>query len=766
MRVVWAITYTIPIILIMLFLFGTRKNKTHLAKTLRILSLLATFAIGANIMMLLVDGRFYTMLANSIYHTVLTWMLYMMLSFTREYTGFNRYTPVHKIIVLWIMGLDSVNILLNCLFEHSFTCYELVYTENSGVFYVVDGLPFHMVHMAVSYSIVLLIMVLLIKKIIQAPTIYKAKYIVVFCFIGLVLCGNSFYLIMDLPIDPSVTFYAFIAAGVYYCAFTLSPKRLANRTINQVMTNMSEAALLYDIDGNCVFINEAAEKMLQMLEDEGAISSRKVMYEKWRDWVEKQGDGNDLKEEQHFQQSVTLKNRVLHFRITYQRLQDEKGRFQGSYFTVYDRTEEAQNLIKERYNATHDRLTGLYNKEYFYEVVHDYLHANPEETYLMICSDIANFKLINDVFDTRTGDKLLCRIADILRRRLTGYGIFARLEGDRFAVLVPKEGFNLQDYLDGIQEFAYLDAPLPYQVDTYMGIYEIQDIGIPVAMMCDRALMALHTVKGSQKKYAFYDEVMRNQMIREKELSADLDGAMRREDVRIFLQPQVNADGVAVGAEALVRWTHPSKGIIIPGDFIPYLEKSGLIAKVDRHVWELACRTLKKWKDQGKENYYISVNISPVDFYYMDIYETFVELVKRYEISPTSIRLEITESAIMQNFAQQVGLIARLRNAGFVVEMDDFGSAYSSLNMLKDLYVDVLKLDMAFLGQAKDMDRAREILSSIVDLAKRLKLPVVCEGVETVEQVNFLKKIGCEVFQGYYYGRPMEVSAFEENFMK
>ncbi|MBQ9123859.1 MAG: EAL domain-containing protein [Lachnospiraceae bacterium] len=764
MREAWVFSYFIPVVMLILFLYGTRRNRSHLATSIRILSVMAIVAIAANMMMFLTQDRFLTMVANSIFHTTLTWILYAMLAYVREYTGFSRYKPIHRKIFLIILALDSVNIMLNCIFEHSYTCYEIVYGPTSGTYYVVDGKPFHIVHMIISYFMALTMMVLLVRKIAHAPTIYKAKYIAVFGILGFDLFCNSLYLVLDMPVDASVTLYAFTAACIYFCTFTLSPRRLANKTINQVMTNMSEAALLYDIDGECVFINEAAEKLLNTLEKEGVIKSRNEMYQKWRSWVVDKD--NDEVEEQQFLQSVNIKNAIIHLKITYQKLQDEKGRFQGSYFTVYDRTEEAQNLIKERYNATHDRLTGLYNKEHFYDVVHDYLKANPEETCLMICSDIANFKLINDIFDSATGDKLLCRIADILRRRLTGYGIYGRLEGDRFAVVVPKEGFELQTYLDGIQEFAYVDAPLPYQVDTYIGIYEIQDVNIPVAMMCDRALMALHTVKGSQRKYAFYDEVMRDQMIREKELSADLDGAMRREDVRIFLQPQVDTSGVAVGAEALVRWTHPSRGVIIPGDFIPYLEKSGLIAKVDRHVWELACRTLKKWKDHGKENYYISVNISPVDFYYMDIYEIFIELVKKYEISPTSIRLEITESAIMQNFAQQVGLIARLRNAGFIVEMDDFGSAYSSLNMLKDLYVDVLKLDMAFLGQAKDMDRAREILSSIVDLAKRLKIPVVCEGVETIEQVNFLKSIGCKVFQGYYYGRPMEVSAFEENFMK
>ena len=174
---------------------------------------------------------------------------------------------------------------------------------------------------------------------------------------------------------------------------------------------------------------------------------------------------------------------------------------------------------------------------------------------------------------------------------------------------------------------------------------------------------------------------------------------------------------------------------------------------------------LRKWKEQGREDIYISVNISPKDFYFMDVYKAFTELVAKHGISPANLKLEITETAMMSELERQRKLIARLRAAGFVVEMDDFGSGYSSLNMLKDIQVDTLKIDMAFLGKTDNEDRASKILKMVVELSKQLEIPVITEGVETHDQVEFLRKIGCDMFQGYYFAKPMDVSAFEEKYL-
>jgi EAL domain-containing protein (putative c-di-GMP-specific phosphodiesterase class I) len=284
--------------------------------------------------------------------------------------------------------------------------------------------------------------------------------------------------------------------------------------------------------------------------------------------------------------------------------------------------------------------------------------------------------------------------------------------------------------------------------------------------MCDRAFMAIKTIKDSyDKKVAYYDDALRSNMLTEQEMSSELDFAMSDQQFMIYLQPQISASGEVHGAEALVRWKHPKKGMIMPGLFISAFEKNGLIAKLDRHVWEMACMKLREWKDHGRNDMYISVNISPKDIYFIDVYQTIVSLVEKYGIDKKNLKLEITETAVAKNPEEQLALIEKLRSYGFIVEMDDFGSGYSSLNMLKDIIVDILKIDMKFLGTTKEEQRSREILKKIVELSGALDMPVIVEGVETGEQVEFLKNIGCDMFQGYYFAKPMEVEQFEEKYM-
>lgn len=204
--------------------------------------------------------------------------------------------------------------------------------------------------------------------------------------------------------------------------------------------------------------------------------------------------------------------------------------------------------------------------------------------------------------------------------------------------------------------------------------------------------------------------------------------------------------------------------MISPGQFIPVFEKNGLISDVDKYIWETACEKLREWKKEGREDLYISVNISPRDFYFLNLYEIFTGLVEKYEIKPQNLKLEITETAVIMDFNRQMELISRLRKYGFSVEMDDFGSGNSSLNLLKDMYVDVLKIDMVFLQKAQDEERSRKILQMIISLSKQLDMPVITEGVETESQVRFLDDMGCDIFQGYYFARPMPVDQFEEKY--
>ena len=278
--------------------------------------------------------------------------------------------------------------------------------------------------------------------------------------------------------------------------------------------------------------------------------------------------------------------------------------------------------------------------------------------------------------------------------------------------------------------------------------------------------MAIETIKGGyHQKVAYYDDLLRDSALREQELSAELLEALKEEQIKIYLQPQVVSDGSVPGAEVLVRWEHPERGLLMPSSFVEMFERNGMIAKLDQYVWEQACRQLQKWERCGHGDIYLSVNISPKDFYYLDIYKIFTELIGKYKIAPSNLKLEITETTVMENLEEQLALIKRLRAAGFIVEMDDFGSGYSSLNMLKDICVDVLKIDMAFLKKGEDEERGRNILCTIIELSNKLDMPVIMEGVETKEQVQFLTEMGCHIFQGFYFAKPMSVSQFEKTYV-
>lgn len=229
----------------------------------------------------------------------------------------------------------------------------------------------------------------------------------------------------------------------------------------------------------------------------------------------------------------------------------------------------------------------------------------------------------------------------------------------------------------------------------------------------------------------------------------------------IYLQPKVAVETrQIIGAEALVRWQHPEFGMISPGDFIPVFEKNGFIYAVDSFVWEKACRMLSQWREKGMEDIAISVNVSRTDLYHEDLPETLSALLSKYELRPEQLPLEITESAYVKDAAQLLDVVKRLKQSGFVIEMDDFGSGYSSLNTLYDLPIDVMKLDLKFLAAAENEKRRQTVMKLVIDMAKNLKLDVIAEGVETEGQAKLLKKMGCTCAQGYLYGRPMPEDDF------
>lgn len=411
----------------------------------------------------------------------------------------------------------------------------------------------------------------------------------------------------------------------------------------------------------------------------------------------------------------------------------------------------------------YDRLTGVFSKEFFYQLIRDVLMRNPTERYDIVCSDIENFKLVNDVFGTPTGDHLLCGIARMYEEGVNGKGICGRLNSDQFVCMIE----HRTDYKDEMFQAASEQINALLETGSIVlkwGIYTVEDRTLSAEQMCDRALLAARSIKGQYgKHFAFYDDNLRSKLLQDQAITDSMEEALAENQFQIYLQPKYRIiDGTLAGAESLVRWEHPEWGMQSPANFIPLFEKNGFITKMDQYVWEKTCEALREWEDKGYPSIPVSVNVSRADIFNSDLADILQGIVKKYGLDPSRLHLEITESAYTETPSQIIETVAHLRELGFVIEMDDFGSGYSSLNMLNNMPIDILKLDMKFIQSETAKPVSQGILKFIINLARWMNLSVVAEGVETKEQLKRLEEIGCDFVQGYYFAKPMPCEQFEK----
>ncbi|MEG2137106.1 MAG: EAL domain-containing protein [Oscillospiraceae bacterium] len=424
------------------------------------------------------------------------------------------------------------------------------------------------------------------------------------------------------------------------------------------------------------------------------------------------------------------------------------------------------SALKElKYLAEYDALTGVFNKEKFFQVTRELIDQHPEETFVFMRFDVDRFQLINSFFGTAEGDKLLIYIAKNMAKdaEKCADATYGRIESDVVGLCLPYRKEQVEDMVRQSKETLAKFNP-NYDIVPSIGLYVIDDPSISVEEMYNRATLAAKTCKGNYVDfYAYYNESMSAAIANEQEITNDMNSALKHGQFEIFLQPKYNIHtNLPCGAEALVRWRHPKKGMLTPGEFIPVFERNGFITKLDYYVWEETCKRLHSWVAQGIIPFPISVNVSRVNIYNPKLVEILLELVHRYQIEPSLLNLELTESAYTDNPVAMKKAMAQLQSHGFTILMDDFGSGYSSLSLLKDISVDILKIDMRFLTQTEVPGRGENIIASVIRMAKWLNIPVIAEGAETVEQVDFLRSVGCDYVQGYYYARPMPVREYEQ----
>ena len=412
-----------------------------------------------------------------------------------------------------------------------------------------------------------------------------------------------------------------------------------------------------------------------------------------------------------------------------------------------------------------DELSGLYTRKYFYEKAIDFIKKNKNPNYI-VRVNICNFKIINDLYGVENGDKLLYFIGEIIKENAEKYGfVAARFTADHFYLCIPKTVFDKIHFRRQIN-LPWLD------IDVYLvyGVYPVDETkDIPINIMCDRADMAITTQKaessGISGGFAYYNDRFRQQLLRDQKIEMEMVDALDNSQFCIYIQPKYQvATGALVGGEALVRWMHPEQGIIPPTEFIPVFERNGFIRNLDYFVWEQCCAFIKELKLQGLSVPPISINVSRIHFYGTELQSKLLELLSKYDLSPKDIELEITETVYAERPDLITGKCSKLRDAGFRIAMDDFGSGYSSLNMLKQLPLDVIKMDLQFLSGTEDnesLEKGQSILRNIIHMTQELHLQTVVEGVETKSQKDFICDIGDCVAQGFYYSKPISTNEFK-----
>ena len=409
-----------------------------------------------------------------------------------------------------------------------------------------------------------------------------------------------------------------------------------------------------------------------------------------------------------------------------------------------------------------DELTGLYSSEYFYRYGEQFDKYHPDSDMDALCLDVNHFHIVNERFGMAKGDEILKRIADCLTKTFPASDcVICRKTADTFLVYCS----HRDDYTSITDKMSEVCGDMPTSVRLRIGVYAYCDKKLDIRSRFDRAKIAADLIRNNYSVFvSMFDEKLMEKELFAEQLVDEFPKALAEKQFKVFFQPKFNITGdkpVLSSAEALVRWFHPTLGMISPGRFIQLFEEDGLIAQLDEYIWRSAAETIADWKNRLGISVPVSVNLSRAEMYDPALVETFDKITSEYGITPEDIYLEITESAYVRDSDQIVDRVKELRNHGFFIEMDDFGSGYSSLNMISELPIDALKLDMMFIRNAFDKINDTRMISIVIDIADYLGVPVIAEGVETEEQYLALKKLGCTIIQGYYFSKPVPADEFE-----
>lgn len=737
-----------------------KKNKSEYAGILSNLLLIASFTIFLYVLAHVSKDSGTASMLFGAHFAATEWLLLWMYKYIITYTHSEPVLKEKKVLLILCAALNIAFLFVNNYTGFMFRVSLDTFRDEVDI-WTLEYQPFFYIHIIYCYYLTACILIRLIRKTIQSADVYQRMYFPLFVQILIVSGISVAYFYLQLKFDISLLLYSITMLIMCYYALYATPKNLIETTLVKIAEDMQHSIFCFDLRGKCIYINNYSMEMFQVSKDE-LIEEAEHQFTRWR--AKRNGMLSDYEKGTI---PVSYKGVQRQIEFEFQKIKDKKNEIAGFFVKMEDHTDEIERLQKEQYLAMHDNLTGLYKREFFLSEASKIMKNNPDKKWYIICSDIRNFKLINDFFGEETGDKLLKNQATYIKTLCNDYCIAGRIISDRFAILMSEQQFDAQILEREVGQMQYIDETIHYQVRVVFGVYEVEDIHENVRIMCDKAYMAFATIEDDyQKHVVYYDNTMLDHMLYEKQILEDLKVSIEDNRFCLYFQPKADRNGNIIGAEALVRWNHPTLGFIFPDEFVKIYEKTGLIYKLDYYIWEETAKKLSEWKKQGITDISISVNISAKDFYYADLAAVFIQLVSKYELKPENLHLEITESVVFSDDCEHVEMLRKLQEYGFIIEIDDFGSGYASLQRVQNLCADMLKIDMMFLSKTTYPEKSDKILNSVIQMAKKLGMQVITEGVEDEHQFRNLVGMGGDYFQGYYFSPPIAVEEFERRYLQ
>lgn len=687
-----------------------------------------------------------------VYKVCAIWTYYLAFSFNHAFTNTTKKLGFIKEFYFILCFIDSVLLLANARVN---VIFDLVPAHTkAGFFYwgieYTSKFGFHKLVCAIlSFSS----LALLISSIVKAPSYNKVKYVTILTSESLVLIANYVFNSLNLPLNISLLML--VASSIFIANYVnkdfsapvlIGPLSAITESINDII-------FCYDSSENLIYANSAAKNVFKKSNDNLENFAKEFRQ-------------NFLKN-RPTELSLKLENGEERYYITEYKDFFISNSNIGSYLRLQDKTKETLESRRKNYIATHDLLTGLFNRSGFFKKMQEALYQNTFKNPILICTNIKDFKLINTIYSEQVGDSVLQNQTEVMKR-LPGHkkSIIGRIADDKFAILMEKQDFDKDIFEEVFNEVSCIIEKTLYNIQIVAGIYEIYDKKDTVQSIYDKAKISLDAIKDSDNQiFSFYNPSMMEKMLKEKDIVNDFEKSLNEKQFSIQLQPVIDNDGNVLGAESVVRWNNPKYEDLTPSSFLDVLERTSLIYKLDVYVWELVAKKLHEWKERGFSDRFISVNVSSKDKFFIDIIKTFSELIKKYDISPQNFKVEIRETAMLENPEKTIAIFSQLKKLGIKVYIDNFGTGFSSLNVLKDFIADGIKMDTSFLSESKVSGKNKIILQTMISMSSDLGMEFIAKGVESENQMLALSKMDCKLFQGFYFSKPLPVKTYEAKYL-